>query len=123
MSVKELLEELEAHTERFREELSHLVTWQSFERAGAVVTELETDLERLGVPVAPLETLTQSVLAVAQAVHDHVTAGQAEQHRESIEAEIAALQAKLPGGPAGPAPITDPADLFKQPPADPEGQS
>lgn len=112
MSVKELLEELDGKVSHFRDELSHLVSWQKFERAGAVVTELEQELELLGLPVGPVEALTQSVLDVARAVHDHLTAGQAAQDREDIEAQIAELQAKLGDAPA-PAPAGPLVDIDK----------
>jgi hypothetical protein len=140
VSVRELLDELDAHVERFRTDLSHLVPWQTFERAGAVVTELEVTLGALGVPVAPLEAMTQGVLGVAQAVHAHLTTAQSEADRQDIEGQIAALQAKLglpqdgvpaggpvvaqpdPPQPDGP-PVKGTGPLFKEPaaPASPEG--
>jgi hypothetical protein len=99
VSVKELLAELEGHVNKFRDELGHLVSWGKFERAGAVVTELEQELGTLGLPVAPVEALTEAVLGVAQCVHDHLTAGAVAQERDDIEAQIAELQAKLDTAP------------------------
>lgn len=118
MSLPELLEELEGHVTKFREELGHVVSWQKFQRAGAVALELEEELKGLGLPVAPVETVTQAVLGVAKAVHDHLTAGAVAQEREDIEAEIAALQAKL--GTASRATTDDPPDDTPPPPSVPD---
>lgn len=100
-----LLEELDGHVSRLREGWSHLVHWQSFERGAAVVTELERELSAVGLPVAPVEAVTQGLIAAAEALHSHLTGGAATQE-DDIRAQIAALQAKLPAS----APEPDPED-------------
>lgn len=118
MSVKELLEELDTKTKAMGAELGHLVSWQKFERASAVVTELEKELETLGLPVGPVESLTQALVGVVDAIHSHLTAGQVEQEREEITAQIAELQARLDKAPP-PAPAADPVTPDPAAPAAP----
>lgn len=113
MSLAELQEELEGHITRFRTELAHVVSWQKFERAGAVALELEEELQALGLPLAPLEAFTKGVLGIATAVHDHLTAGAAEAERADLEAQLADIQAKLGAAPAAPVP----AATFQEPAA------
>lgn len=111
MSLSVLLEELDGHVTKFRDELSHVVSWQKFERGAAVVTELEQELTALGLPMAPVEALTKGLIGVATAVHDHVTAGAAEAERAGLEQQLADLQAKLgvTPAPAPPATFQEPA--------------
>jgi hypothetical protein len=100
VSVHELLEELNGHVTKFRDELAHVVTWQRFERGAAVVTELEDELKALGVPVGPLEAMTKGLVSVAEAVHAHVTAAATEDQRADLEAQLADIQARLDALPA-----------------------
>lgn len=109
MSLAGLLEELDGHVTKFRQELSHVVSWQKFERAAAVVTELESELQALGLPIAPVEAVTQGLIGVATAVHDHLTAGQTEADRADLEAQLAELQARLDATPVPAATFQEPA--------------
>lgn len=104
MSLAALLEELEEHTAKVRDELSHLVSWQKFQRAAAVVTELEAELQTLGLPMAPVEAVTQGLIGVVTAVHSHLTADQTAATRAELEQQLADVQAKLAATPTAPAP-------------------
>lgn len=106
-AVAEFLDHVASKTAALRDEFAHLVNWGTFERAAAVVTELERELKQLGLPVAPVEALTVALVDVVEAVHGHVVgakAAAAELSQDELREQIAALTARLqPDEPAAPA--------------------
>lgn len=69
MTAVGLLGELEQRVHVLRERFAHRVTWQKFERAAAVVQELEEEMSALGLPVEPVEAVTAALVDVAGAIH------------------------------------------------------
>jgi hypothetical protein len=88
-----------------RENFGHLLSWDKFDRAAAVVEELEHELTTLGLPLGPVEVITAAVVDAARAVHAHVSDAAAEASKltqEEIADQIAALQAQLDPSPQDP---------------------
>lgn len=105
-------EELAHIVDDVKERFGHLVSWERFERGAATVEELEEELTKLGLPLGPLEALTEALLEVARQIHGHVKDSAEEAAKlsqDELAERIAELTAQLD-------PPKEPAPKGKTPP-------